>query len=372
MVFDLHLHSLYSFATSKRMVLSEITENAKRKGIDMIGVSDILHREWILEAGKLLKDNGNGIYNYNGMKIILAGEISFIYKDKGKTRKIHLVIGVENFDKLSKLREFASKYGKLESDGRPILKLDIKDFTEELLQIENNPIIIAAHIWTPWYGLLGSKSGYNSVKEAFGHYTEYITALETGLSSDIYMNSMVGEVASYPLVSFSDAHSPETIGREVSVFTKMPTSFHDIVNKIKDRSIITGEVYPQHGKYFVSGHRKCDYKLEPYDLKKECPVCNKPLTQGVSDRVAELADSKGNNPVQEFFYMVSLKELLKINRKLKKVFIDINAIDIFYRMSDNDLYDKFPEDMANKIIKIREGKVHWISGYDGVYGKMEV
>ncbi len=371
MVFDLHLHSHYSFATSKNMEIDGMVNGAKKNGIDIIGLSDILHYNWVEKAKDLLTEWKDGIYEYDGIKFVLIGEISLIYKDEGKTKKVHLLIGMDAFEKIEALRKRCEKYGKLQSDGRPILKLNIRDFVDIVLSIDNNPIIIPAHIWTPWYGIMGSKSGYNSLKEAFGQYIDYITALETGLSSDIKMNSMIDEIKQFSLVSFSDAHSPDNIGRELTISRKEINSFHELKEVIEKREIITGEVYPQHGKYFLSGHRKCNYVSSPFSTEKICPVCNKPLTEGVSSRIASLSGNSTISNIQDYFYMVSLKDIFK-GRKNRKYLSDVKMIDIYYNWDVEELKKRYNDEIVDLIIKVREGKVEWKPGYDGVYGKMEV
>ncbi|MFH1473282.1 MAG: endonuclease Q family protein [Candidatus Aenigmatarchaeota archaeon] len=388
---DLHIHSHYSRATSNRMNIENLEKYGKVKGVNLIGTGDFTHPIWLKELkGNLREDNG--LFKYKDMHFILQAEVSLIYND-GKTRKIHNVILAPSFDIVDQINDFLKDYGKLASDGRPILtKIDCAELTESLMKISKDIVIIPAHIWTPWFSLFGSKSGFDNIEECFKDQTKHIFALETGLSSDPEMNWRLSQLDRFSLVSNSDCHSPwpTRLGRELNVLeTKM--SYKDVINTIKEKNpekfLYTIEVDPSYGKYHWDGHRACDVCFEPKESikhKNQCPVCKKELTIGVLHRVEELADrEEGFKPKNAipFKRMLPLSELLasvfSVQPFSKKVWNEAIKITNEFGSELNALLE-VPEEklklvthekIVKMIIKNRNGKLKIQPGYDGIYGK---
>lgn len=388
-IIDLHIHSHYSMATSKDMDLTHIANWAKKKGITILATGDITHPLWIQELRKRFVSEHGGFYIFSGIRFLLAGEVNLQFKYNEKVKKVHIVIAVPSFDVLSKVNKFLSKYGNLSVDGRPTLFLNGRDFVKGLKDISSGIHIIPAHIWTPWFGLFGSKSGFNSIEECFGEESDNITALETGLSSDPHMNYIVRDIDSFTLVSNSDAHSPENLGREANVM-KDVNSYSELFRAIKDadknKFLFTIEFYPEEGKYFGDGHRKCNVKLIPKNGTREiCPVCHKPLTYGVFHRVMESANWKEierKNKKIPFKYIVPLKQILSqvLNKGVKtktvgNVYSKLieefgNEFNLLIFEPEDKLKKVLPEDLFDAIFNMRHGIVQKIIGYDGVYGKI--
>ena len=291
MIADLHIHSRYSRATSKEMMIPKIAEYAKLKGINLVATGDFTHPEWLKELKAYLKETGKGIYENSGIKFILNVEVNNIYTKKGKLRRMHNLIFAPDFVTVEKINGYLTKYGKLASDGRPILSLDSCVMFKALLDISPDIFLIPAHIWTPWFSLFGSNSGFDTIGECFGDLKDRIFAMETGLSSDPAMNWRLSVLDDYTLVSNSDAHSPSRLGREVNVFKEELDYFQlrDVLkNKDKSKFLYTIEFYPEEGKYHYDGHRKCDVRLSPKEARFNnnlCPVCSRSLTIGVLHRV---------------------------------------------------------------------------------------
>ncbi len=263
---DLHIHSRFSRATSKDMSISSLAAQAEKKGLSLVGTGDMTHAGWISEIRSELKEKDNGLLGFGDSptNFILTGETSHIYKDKGATRKVHCVLISPGFSEAEQLYIKLNDLGvNLKSDGRPIMKVTPRDLLEMMLDISERMILIPAHIWTPWFSLFGSKSGYDRIEDCFGDLTDHIHALETGLSSDVPMNRSVSALDSYTLVSNSYAHSASKLGRNATRFPG-ELSYDSMRN-----SLITGEgmhtldTYPQTGKYHYDGHRKCDVVLHP-------------------------------------------------------------------------------------------------------------
>ena len=303
---DLHIHSKYSRATSKSCNLEELAIWAKKKGLSLIGTGDFTHPAWFAEIQDKLVPSGNGTFRLKpeiekqigaSVKFILTVEISTIYKKWDKTRKVHHVVFMPNLETAQNFRQKLDTIGNIKSDGRPILGLDSRNLLETVLESGEDGYIIPAHIWTPWFSVLGSKSGFDSIEDCYGDLSEHIFAVETGLSSDPEMNWHVSKLDKFRLVSNSDAHSPSKLAREATVFTTEP-DYYSIMNALKtgDGYCGTVEFFPEEGKYHEDGHRKCGVCLTPEETKKLngiCPVCGKPMTIGVLYRVNELSDRFG-------------------------------------------------------------------------------
>lgn len=390
---DLHIHSKYSRATSPEMNPDSLSEWAKIKGINLLGTGDIMHPEWRTLLKNKLKPSMNGIFEYRGVDFILSGEVSLIYSKNGRIRKIHILLCFPDFESVEKLSKKISLYGSLEQDGRPTLSCDSESFVEMVLSVSPHIMIIPAHIWTPWFSLFGSNSGFDSIYECFGEYTEKITALETGLSSDPPMNWRVREIDRFSLVSNSDSHSPSRIGREANVFRERMDYFklkNVLETKDRENFLFTIEFYPEEGKYHYDGHRKCGVFFHPQETKKMgyiCPVCEKPLTIGVLHRVENLATrERGEYPPVYIPYrnLVPLVEIIseamnvgKESRVVNEEYMKMvsyfgNEMEILLNVPVQEIGDKFNLRVAKGIENVRQEKVKRIPGYDGVYGIIKV
>ena len=392
-VADFHIHSRYSRATSPNMNIKTLSEYAKLKGISLLGTGDFTHYLWLEELKNTLKDSGNGLFEYNGVNFMLTGEISSIYSKNGKVRKIHNVIFVPSFDITDKINSTLSGYGNIAYDGRPIIGIDAKDLAEILFGISKDIFIVPGHIWTPWFSLFGSKSGFDSIEECFEEYAKDIYALETGLSSDPGMNWQWSKLDRFSLISNSDSHSPQKIAREANVFD-IEMSYRSIMDTLKKKDkkkfLYTIEFFPEEGKYHYDGHRACNIRFSPQETRKNkniCPACGKPLTIGVMNRVAELADRpEGFVPENSipFKRMIPLAEIiadtLGVGDGSKAVEAEYCAIiprlgtelEVLTEISDDKLLRELPIKIAKAIINVRKGNVNILPGFDGEYGTIEI
>jgi len=390
---DLHIHSSYSRATSKDMTVHELSRYAKIKGIHILGTGDFTHPRWLEDLKILLKnsDDGSGIYSYEGIKFVLSGEISLIYGQDKKTRKIHNVLLAPSFEVVDQINEFLKRKGRLDYDGRPIFGFSCIELVDALMKISEDIMIIPAHAWTPWFSIFGSMSGFDSVEECFQDRTKYIHALETGLSSDPAMNWRISSLDKFTLVSFSDSHSPYTwrLGREACVFDLPALTYKNMIEAIKTRKNFsyTIEVQPEYGKYHNDGHRFCNVNISPEEAKKLnniCPKCGKPLTIGVLHRVEELADREPGFVPKGAVPFKSLIPLMEIIAAVEKSGIVTKKVNDTYNILINRFGSEFnillnaehseikkivKEKLADAIVTNRSGKVKIEPGYDGVYGK---
>ena len=392
---DLHIHSKYSGATSSKMDIENLEKGAREKGINLLGTGDFLHPNWLRELKTNLTEDGSGILKTSsGFNFILTCEVNNVFEHKGRVRKVHNLILAKNFGVVEQIREALGKFGDLDKDGRPTLNLTCAELLEILSGIDKDIEVIPCHVWTPWYGVFGSKSGFDDLKECYQEKTNLIHALETGLSSDPEMNWAVSKLDKYNLVSNSDSHSPSPfrLGREGNVFELKELTYKEILKAIREKNskrfLFTIEVDPSYGKYHWDGHRKCGVCLSPEEAKKFnniCPVCGKPLTLGVLHRVLDLADRplgyKPKNaipfkrilPLQELisvYYKTepTSKKVLQIYQKLIKHFG--SEFSVLLEAEKNKMEKIIDEKLAELIIKNREGKIKIKPGYDGVYGKI--
>ncbi len=393
---DLHLHSKYSRATSKNMDIEHISFGALKKGLNLVGTGDFTHKLWLKELESSLKEFSPGIYeSRQGVKFLLTTEVSNVYEKNGKVKKIHNLLIAKDFDAVKQINEILSKYGDLKKDGRPTLSLDCAEMVELLKTNVKDVEIIPAHIWTPWFSLFGSRSGFYSIYECYEEQTKHILALETGLSSDPEMNWRLSELDSFALVSFSDAHSPHShrLGRECCVFELKEFSYDELIKAVKNKDpkkfIYTIEVDPSYGKYHWDGHRACGVALPPNEAEKLgniCPVCGKKLTIGVLHRVEELADrEEGFIPKKAipFKRLLPLSELIALVLNEKNIFSTRvqraeevlikrfgNEFNVLLNASRDELKESINnEKLVKAILLNREGRIKVIPGYDGVYGK---
>ena len=394
---DFHLHSRYSRATSPRMDLEGLDRWAKIKGIKVLGSADFTHPYWFKSLKENLESAESGLFkikNSNGeTRFILTSEISCIYSKGGKVRIIHIVIFAPNLKVVENINKELSKIGKLSVDGRPILGLDVKELAKIVLNVSEDCFIIPAHVMTPWFAIFGSKSGFDSVEECFEEYSKYIFALETGLSASPPMLWRIPDGERLTLISNSDAHSPANIGREANVFNT-ELSYFSIIEAIKEKNpekfLYTIEFFPEEGKYHYDGHRLCDLSLKPEETKRYnniCPNCQKPLTIGVLNRIEQLAkEPEGFKPKNAipFKSLVPLREIIAealtvgVNtKKVKKEYDDLigkigNEFEILLNSSEDKLKSCTLPEIAEGIIRVREGRVFIKPGYDGVYGKVSI
>ena len=404
MIADLHLHSRFSRACSKNITIPELVKWAKIKGLNLLGTSDFTHPIWFEEIKKLLTEK-NGFYYYQDFPFIITGEISLIYTQEGQEiksfdtnstskirrgRRVHLNLLVPSVEVAEKIHAYLDTKGRRDYDGRPIFKISCEEFTKEMMKISKDIEIIPAHIWTPWFGVFGSMSGFDSLKEAFGEQLENIHAIETGISSDPEMNYRIAELADKAIVSFSDAHSfwPFRLGREATIFNKV-NSYKELIEQIRNNSFIsTIEADPAYGKYHWDGHRNCNFSCSPEESKKLnniCPVCNRALTIGVDNRVEQLAtnpiDYKSKN-AKPFYTLLPLHELISLitgtSMQSKGVWTVYNNLIKDFGNEFNILLDASREELIRKevdakliglIMKNRAGKIGVNPGFDGVYGK---
>lgn len=387
---DLHMHSKYARATSPKMNVAELSKYAKLKGIDVLGCGDFLHPAWQKELKQLLKEDAEGVYDYDGTKFILTGEVSLIYSQAGRGRRVHHVLHAPDFEVLAQITEFFSKKGRLDYDGRPIFGISSIEMTEALMQISKDIEIVPAHAWTPWFSIFGSMSGFDSIEECFDEKSKYIHAIETGMSSDPAMNWRLSKLDNVTMVSSSDSHSaqPHRLGREANVFELKEVTYSGIINAIRTRKNFsyTIETSPSYGKYHFDGHRNCKFSCDPQQTKElggRCPVCNQKLTIGVLYRVEQLADRpdgfvpKNAVPFKSLLPLTEIiSNLLNVGIATKKVDDTFNHLiakfgnefNILLDVSKEELNKAVDEKLANAIIKNREGKIKVIPGYDGEYG----
>ena len=390
---DLHIHSKYSRATARNMDLDNLAYWAKLKGINLLGTGDFTHHLWLQELKNKLTPADKGLFSYKGIYFMLTVEVSNIFSQKGKGYRIHNVVAAPSFEIVDEINKMLSGYGNLAADGRPIVSLSCYELAKELFNISSDIMLIPAHIWTPWFGLFGSNSGFNSLEEAFGEYSERVTALETGLSSDPPMNWRLSALDRFSLVSNSDSHSPSKIGREANLFSCQMGYYQikeALEKKDKEKFLGTVEFFPQEGKYHYDGHRNCKIRLHPQETKKHkgiCPVCGRPLTKGVLYRVGELADRSDETPppsAPPFTSMVPLVEIIAASKGLDKTskvagrqYLDLvnsagTEMDILLQFSREQLFKALPSKIAEGIIKVRERNVEILPGYDGEYGKINI
>jgi len=389
---DLHLHGRFSRATSKDITVSSLEKYAKIKGIGLLGTGDFTHPKWLSELKAGLKEDGTGfLKSKTGFPFVLQTEVANIFSQDGKLRKVHNIILAKNFGIVDQINEHLSKKGNLSADGRPIFgKYSCIQLVEDMMKISKEIEIIPAHVYTPWFSIFGSMSGFDSVEECFQDKAHYIHALETGLSSDPEMNWRISKLDRYTLISNSDSHSfwPWRMGRECNLLEIEP-SYAGLLNAIRTKKgfKMTIEVDPGYGKYHFDGHRNCNVCLKPSDSLKNkniCPKCGKSLTIGVLHRVEELADRpegyKPKNAV-EFKRIIPLHEILAASigagiatQKTWDIYNKLvgglgNEMNILLNATEKELTQHSNEKLAALIIKNRNGEIEILPGYDGEYGR---
>jgi uncharacterized protein (TIGR00375 family) len=395
---DLHLHSKYARGCSKDLNLENLDYYAKLKGLKLLITGDFTHPAWFKEISQKLEPAGDGVYklkNNSGTYFLLGGEISSIFSRGGIVKRIHYVVILPRFDLVEKLNKKLSLYSNLASDGRPILVIDVLDFMKILFDIYDSAIFIPAHIWTPWFSLYGSMSGFDSIYEAFNDYVKYVTAVETGLSSSPQMNWRIPELDKISIVSFSDSHSPQPhrLGREATYFEIEELSYQNIYQAMKNpdeknKILMTIEFFPEEGKYHYDGHRLCKIRFSPQESKKNnflCPVCGKKVTIGVMSRVEELAKrpSDFSDPNRPPFKMTPplleiLAQIYQIQPTTKKVwekYLEIvkkfgPELEILIGNYDKEKMQQEEPLIFQALEKVDQREVILEPGYDGEYGKV--
>jgi len=403
---DLHIHSKYSRATSKSLDIPNLVKWARIKGLDLLGTGDFTHPEWLKSLKENLKEK-NGLLWYEDEKgdfpFILSSEISLIFTQEEKGRRVHLVFLAPSFEVVDKINEYLDSKGRRDYDGRPIFGMTCEEFVKEMMDISKDIEVIPAHIWTPWFGVFGSKGGFDSLKEAFREQVDNIHAIETGISSDPEMNVKIKELndRNISIISFSDCHSfwPWRLGREATIFTG-ELSYKNILKQIRGNSFkSTIETDPAYGKYHWDGHRNCGFSCSPAktkELEGKCPKCHKPLIIGVEYRVEELADKTKEKestsifavkaPVKpkKFYKLLPLHELISFSlgvgvnsKSVWKVYDELidkfeNEYNLLLKVDKNILMKELHnnEKLLNLIIDNRIGNIKINPGYDGEYGRI--
>lgn len=423
---DLHIHSKYSRACSRDLVLEKIDETCQIKGANIVGTGDFTHPEWFSEMREKLVEKEKGLYTlksqiqnpnfpaspaggqsnpksktqeFKQARFICSAEIACIYSKGGKVRRLHVMVLAPSLEAVEKINLALGKIGNLKSDGRPILGLDVEKLAEIVLGVDERCVVIPAHIWTPWFAMFGSKSGFDSVEECWGQMADRIFAIETGLSSDPAMNWRVKNLDRLSIISNSDAHSLPNIGREANVFEvqEKKLSYDEIIKIIKEKDkkefLQTIEFYPEEGMYHYDGHRACGVSVTPGESKKNknvCPKCRKPLTIGVLNRVEELAEKNRNEGYVDKSRVpfVKLVELDKIiaealgvkSRSSKQVQTEYNSLikifgsefEILLKTEVEKIVDAGWPKVAEGVQRVRDGRVITRPGFDGQYGEIKI
>jgi len=400
---DLHIHSKYSRATSEKMNINEIVRFARIKGLNLVGTGDFTHPQWLKELSQdLTKDSDTNLYKLtrnleSPVRCMITGEVSTIFNFNGEVKKIHHVILTPNLETAVQINDRLARYGDLAVDGRPTLGMTAPQLVEEIMEVSQENVVIPSHAWTPWFSIFGAFSGFDRVEDCYQDTTDQIPALETGLSSDPPMNWRLSRLDKFALVSNSDSHSfwPWRIGREANVFELERLTYKEVVDAIRKkdpkRFKFTIETDPAYGKYHWTGHRNCKVSLPPQEAIKfgnRCPVCRRRLTEGVEQRVEELADRPlGFRPNDAIGYMhlLPLSEIISTVLGVtypgaSKVWEIYNALISRFGDEYSVLIDASMEEMSKivepkiseAIVRVREEKVKVIPGYDGVYGQLVI
>jgi len=385
---DLHIHSRFARATSKAITILNLAKYAKIKGLNLLGTGDFQHPLWFKELETL--EEKDGILYYEGFPFLWQSEISLMYTQDGKGRRVHLLILAPNKEVAEQIIAFLKTKGRLDYDGRPIFGFSGIELVEEMEKISKDIEIICAHSWTPWFGIFGSMSGFDSLKEACHEKADRIHAIETGMSSDPEMNWRIKELNEKSIVSFSDIHSfwPWRLGRESTIFTGQLT-YKNILKQIRENSFkATIETDPAYGKYHWDGHRNCNFSASPEESKKLnniCPVCGKPLIIGVENRVEQLATNpKGFIPktAKPFYKLLPLHEIISLakgsalaGKKTWQIYNQLiekfnNEFNILLNAEKTELAKALPQDetLVKLILDNRVGNIKVKPGYDGTYG----
>ncbi len=405
---DMHIHSKYAMACSPQLTLENVAMTAREKGIHIISTGDFTHPEWFKEIRSKLAEEKPGLFvlkeGEKRTRFMLATEICVAFpKDKsvksysifdktGMVKRFHNCVLAPSMDVVAQINERIAKFGSLSIDGRPTLSIRASEFVELMHSIDPGIMVFPAHAYTPWFGVLGSFSGFDSIEEAYDDQAKRICAFETGLSSDPAMSWRISKMDKYAPVSGSDAHSLPKMGREATVFRmdEKDLSYDAITSAIRDKKIrLNIEFYPEEGKYHFDGHRSCNISLSPEQAKKYhdvCPVCGKKLTLGVLHRVEDLADREPGYvprgaapfvhaiPLQEILAFISKKATTSVYVKstyaklIEKFGTEMNVL----LKSDISSLEEVDKELGKAIENVREDKVRIKPGYDGVFGIIDI
>ena len=400
---DLHIHSKYSRACSKSLTPENIAKWCEKKGIDIVSTADFTHPGWFRELQENLEPAEPGLYKLKGSanktRFLVSTELSCIYKKGGKCRRVHLCLWMPSLESAKKFTDVLVARGcNVSSDGRPILGIDSEEILKIAMEIDPDSMVIPAHAWTPWFAIFGSMSGFDSLEEAFGKNAKYIYAIETGLSSDPAMNWQLSQLDDIVLISNSDAHSLEKLGREANVFEfEYKPDYYKIINAIKNKNrknfLYTIEFFPEEGKYHLDGHRACGVSLLPEETKKNnylCPKCKRPLTVGVMHRVSSLADRKKEDvdKIKENFIsyksIVPLQEIIaesfgngvkskKVISLYEKIISECGSeFDTLLNKNIDEIKKCAGEIVGVAIDRMRKGDIFIRPGYDGEFGIVKI
>lgn len=417
-VVDLHIHSKYARAVSRDMVLEELDRWADDKGITVMGTGDFTHPAWFKELETKLEPAEPGLFKLRSKlqqktikgtiaqtRFMLTTEVSSIYSRGGRSRRVHNLIFAPDFTTVSKINKALSRVGNLKSDGRPIIGIDAEDLLKIVLEANSNAVLVPAHAWTPWFAMFGSMSGFDTIEECFGDYAKYIFAIETGLSSDPPMNWRMSMLDRVALISNSDSHSLQRIGREANIFD-CDLSYDGIIKAIRSgipnarrrssnvdhqtRFLETIEFYPEEGRYHVDGHRLCGISWTPEETAQHhglCTKCGQKVTRGTLGRIEALADRpEGFIDAYRPGYrrLVPLDEIIgeaidlgprtksvsKIYEKMIRLFQ--SEINILTATTPADIAAAVGAGIAEGMRRVREGKLEITPGYDGEYGHIKI
>jgi uncharacterized protein (TIGR00375 family) len=395
---DFHLHSAFSRATSRDMHLPEIARWGRLKGLSLLGTGDFTHPAYFQEIRSQLDETGKGLLRLKGGKaddplFLLTAETSHIYTQGGRGRRVHMMIFAPGLAAAEKINLRLGALGNVKSDGRPIFGFSAKDLVKVVLDIEPACLLVPAHVWTPWFSVFGSQSGFGSLEECFEEETAQIFAIETGLSSDPAMNWRWSALDNLTLISNSDAHSPAKIGREANIF-ETELSYPAIIEAIKEKDPAlfpaTIEFFPEEGKYHFDGHRSCRVCFSPgqsREVNDRCPVCGKKIVIGVMHRVEELADRvPGFRPPGAIsaIHLVPLEEIIAAgyglgtgSKRVRREYLNLlerggAELEILLDKSAAELSSFMDSRLVEGILRVRQGLVTVHPGYDGVYGRVDL
>ncbi len=361
------------------------------KGVNLLGTGDCQHPKWFEELKTELKDeHGTGVFRAHGQHFLLTTEISLAYSQGGRGRRVHLVVLLPNLLAVKKFQEELLKRGRIDYDGRPIFGMSCPEFVDLVRGVDERCEVFPAHAWTPWFGVFGDKSGFDSLQECFQDNTKHIHAIETGISSDPAMNWRLGFLDDKQILSFSDCHShwPWRIGRECTVFDLKELTFDGLVNAIRTGNGLesTIEFFPEEGKYHFDGHRNCNIMLSPEESKKHnntCPECKRPLTIGVLNRVTQLAthpEGRRAPNAKPFTKLMTLPDLIAASigcpvasKKMWELYGKLlnefgNEFTILLDTPLEKISQIAGEEISNLVLKNRKQEIQFTPGYDGVYG----
>lgn len=383
------------------MDIPSIARFAQIKGLNLVGTGDFTHPQWLGELRDYLVEDGDGgLYKPRSnpeseVRFMVTAEVCTVFGFEGRMRRIHHVILTPSLEVAGQINDRLTLYGDLTVDGRPVLNVSAPELVEEVIGVSRGNVVFPAHAWTPWFSVFGSFSGFDRMEDCYQDMTRHIFALETGLSSDPPMNWRLSALDRYALVSNSDSHSPYPyrMGREANVFDAERPTYSAIVDSIRQkdpkRFRFTIETDPAYGKYHWTGHRNCKVSMPPSECRRlggRCPVCGRPLTRGVEERVEELADRPEGFKLKGaigFIDLLPLQEIVSAvlgvgspsASKTWRVYNDLisrfgDEYTVLLDAEEEKLAQVVDAKIAEAVVKVRAGGVKVVPGYDGVYGKL--